>query len=353
MSAFATLAPQAHTALAGGAAQRDLITRVLLPAMVSGVASFTLSLLLGPYVIKWLRGIGAGTEIRAEGLQAHLSKRGTPLMGGALFSGVTSVLTVVYNLVNHWSQLLTVGALVSCSVLGAVDDRLTTVRVGSAGMRARFKLAWTVVIAIVIVFALHAHGLLAHPNRVWVPAAHGGWVDLSPWIFWPLAVFAIVATAHSVNLADGLDGLAAGSGAVAFAFFGAIALLTTGYKYTGEFCFTMVGALLAFLWFNIYPARIFMGDTGSLAIGACLATVALSLNQVLILPVIGFVYVIITVSTMLQVGYFKLTGGRRLLRQSPLHNHLQLVGWHENQITQRFWIVSMLCGVAGLALAFG
>jgi phospho-N-acetylmuramoyl-pentapeptide-transferase len=169
--------------------------------------------------------------------------------------------------------------------------------------------------------------------------------------YWPLAIFAIAATAHAVNLTDGLDGLAGGAGAIAFATFGGIALLTR-QQYTGEFCFTMVGGLLAFLWFNIYPAKLFMGDTGSLALGACLATVALLLNQLLILPVIGFVFVIITVSVMLQVTYFKLTDGRRLLRMAPLQHHLELIGWHENQITQRFWIVSMLAGVAGLALAF-
>jgi phospho-N-acetylmuramoyl-pentapeptide-transferase len=114
----------------------------------------------------------------------------------------------------------------------------------------------------------------------------------------------------------------------------------------------MVGALLAFLWFNIYPARIFMGDTGSLALGAALATVALLLNQLLVLPVIGFVFVIMVISDVVQVAYFKYTGGRRLLRMAPLHHHLELIGWHENQITQRFWIVSMVAGVAGLALAF-
>jgi phospho-N-acetylmuramoyl-pentapeptide-transferase len=270
-------------------------------------------------------------------------------MGGVIFSGVTAILTVVYNLIGHYSQLLTVGALVSCTALGMVDDFLNTLRVGSAGLRARVKLSWTVIIAILIVAILHIPRLLAHASLVWVPTY--GYVDFGLF-YWPLAVLAIVATAHAVNLTDGLDGLAAGTGAIAFGAFGAIALLTPNYKYTGEFCFTLVGALLAFLWFNIYPARVFMGDTGALALGASLATVALMLNQLLILPVIGFVYVIVTFSVMLQVGYFKLTGGRRLLRMSPLHNHLQLIGWHENQVTQRFWIVSMLCGVAGLALAF-
>jgi phospho-N-acetylmuramoyl-pentapeptide-transferase len=329
--------------------QSSVIPQVLLPAMVFGVASFTICMFAAPYVIQLLRHWRIGTLIRVEGPESHQIKMGTPVMGGLLFSGVTSILTVAYNLIGHYSQLLTVGALVSCSLLGMVDDFLNTLRVGSAGLRARVKFGWTLVIAIIIVAVLHIPKLLAHANDVWVPTH--GFIDFGP-IYWPLAVLAIVGTAHAVNLTDGLDGLAAGTGAIAFGTFGAIALMTRGYVYTGEFCFTLVGALLAFLWFNIYPARLFMGDTGSLALGACLATVALMLNQLLILPVIGFVYVTMTLSVMLQVSYFKMTQGKRIFRSAPLHHHLELIGWHENQITQRFWIVSMLCGVAGLALAF-
>lgn len=339
------------TAIVSAVGFRTTINRVLLPAMVFGLASFTMAMYAAPYVITWLRRMKWGALVRREGPQTHSIKVGTPVMGGLIFSSVTSALTAVFSIASgrHFSQLLTVGALVSCSALGMVDDSLNTLRVGSAGLRARVKLAWTVVIAIIIVAALHTPKLLEHPNDVWVPSV--GLVDFGL-VYWPLAILAIVATAHAVNLTDGLDGLAAGTGAISFAAFGAIALMTPGYVYTGQFCFCMVGALLAFLWFNIYPARVFMGDTGALAIGACLATVALMLNQLLILPIIGFVYVIVTVSVMLQVSYFKLTGGRRLLRMTPLHHHLELIGWHENQITQRFWIVSMLAGVAGIALAF-
>jgi phospho-N-acetylmuramoyl-pentapeptide-transferase len=328
--------------------EQQLIAQILLPAMVFGVASFTITMFAAPYVVAFLRRLRAGAIIRREGPQSHQVKAGTPSMGGVLFGGTTLILTVAFNLINHYSQLLTLGSLVSCSVLGATDDLFKVMRVGNAGLRARFKFAWTVVIAIIIVAVLHVPRLLAHPNQVWVPA--NGPVDFGI-AYWPLAIFAIAATAHAVNLTDGLDGLAAGTGAISFAAFGAIALLTK-QVFTGQFCFTMVGALLAFLWFNIYPARVFMGDTGSLALGATLATVALLLNQLLILPVIGFVFVIITFSVMLQVGYFKLTDGRRLLRMAPLQHHLELSGWHENQITQRFWIVSMLAAVAGLALAF-
>lgn len=321
---------------------------ILLPAMVFGVAGFTITMFAAPYVIKFLRRIGAGTKIRSEGPQSHLAKAGTPEMGGILFTGTTLLITVAYNLFGHFSQLLTLGSLVSCSALGMVDDLLKAFKVGKAGLRARFKFGWTILIAIIIVAILHVPRLLASPNDVWVPTY--GYFNFGL-AYWPLAVFAIAATAHAVNLTDGLDGLAAGTGAVCFGSFGAIALLKH-QQYTGQFSFTMVGALLAFLWFNIYPAKVIMGDTGSLALGACLATVALLLNQLLILPVIGFVFVIITVSVMLQVGYFKLTDGKRLLRMAPLQHHLELIGWHENHITQRFWIVSMLAGVAGLALAF-
>jgi phospho-N-acetylmuramoyl-pentapeptide-transferase len=337
------------TLLSVAHAQSSLVPQVLLPAMVFGVASFTICMFAAPYVIQLLRHWRIGTVIRVERPDSHQIKMGTPVMGGLLFSSVTSILTVAYNLIHHYSQLLTVGALVSCSLLGMVDDFLNTLRVGSAGLRARVKFTWTLVIAIIIVSVLHVPKLLAHPNDVWVPTR--GFVDFGV-VYWPLAILAIVATAHAVNLTDGLDGLAAGTSAIAFGTFGAIALMTRGYVYTGEFCFTLVGALLAFLWFNIYPARIIMGDTGSLALGACLATVALMLNQLLILPVIGFVFVTMTLSVMLQVSYFKLTKGKRIFRSSPLHHHLELIGWHENQITQRFWIVSMLCGVAGVALAF-
>jgi phospho-N-acetylmuramoyl-pentapeptide-transferase len=326
------------------------VALILLPAMVFGVASFTLAMFAGPYIIRLLMRLRAQALFKREGPQSHESKAGTPVMGGIIFSGTTVVLTVAFNLFGHYSQLLTLGSLVSCTVLGAVDDLLGTFRIGRAGLRARFKFGWTLVIAVVIVAVLHVPRLLAHPNDVWVPSR--GPVDFG-WAYWPLAVIAIVACAHAVNLADGTDGLTAGTGAVAFATFGGIALLRIPtQQFTGNFCFTMVGALLAFLWFNIYPARVFMGDTGSLALGATLATVALLLNQLLILPVIGFVYVIITVSVMLQVTYFKLTDGRRLLRMAPLHHHLELIGWHENQITQRFWIVSMMAGVAGVVLAF-
>jgi phospho-N-acetylmuramoyl-pentapeptide-transferase len=327
------------------------VGNLLVPALVGGVACFTITMFAGPYFIRMIRSLNLGKQIREE-LPQHLAKSGTPSMGGFLFTVPVVALTVVYNLVGHPSMLLPVTVVVLCSILGWVDDRLTTVRIHGEGLRARFKFAWLLVIAIAIVIILHIPALIGSTdqNKVYIPGIAFISIGL---IYWPLAVLAIVGTANAVNLTDGLDGLAAGTGAMAFGAFGAIALLSHPSKpYLAAFSFTMVGALLAFLWFNVFPARVIMGDTGALALGAALATVALMLDQMLILAVVGFVYVIETLSVIFQVGYFKMTHGRRIFRSAPLHNHLELMGWHENEVTQRFWIVSILAAVAGLTLAF-
>ncbi len=329
--------------------QAHAIAFALIPAMVSGVAAFTITMFAAPYFIDLIRRLRGGKRIKEE-LPHHMSKSGIPSMGGFLFTVPVVLLTILYNLRGRYSMLLTVVVLTLSATLGWIDDRLTTVRVGGEGLRARFKFTWLVLIAIAIVAILHIPRLIApsQQNTIYLPTVGFEHIYL---FYWPLAILAIVGSANAVNLTDGLDGLAAGTGAVAFGAFGGIALLQ-GKLYLGEFCFTMIGALLAFLWFNVFPARVIMGDTGALALGATLATVALMLNQMLILPVIGFVFVIETASVMIQLTYYRLTHGRRIFRASPLHIHLELLGWHENEVTQRFWIVSMLAGVAGLALAF-
>jgi phospho-N-acetylmuramoyl-pentapeptide-transferase len=159
-----------------------------------------------------------------------------------------------------------------------------------------------------------------------------------------------MGTAHAVNLTDGLDSLAGHTAAVAYAAYGTIAYLQ-GQVYLLMLCFSVTGALLAFLWFNAYPAQVIMGDTGALALGATLAVVALMLGQVVLLPLIGLVFVAVTVSVILQVGYFKVSGGRRLLLRAPLHRHFELLGWSQMQVAQRFWLVSMVSGLLGVALA--
>ncbi|MCC6935793.1 MAG: phospho-N-acetylmuramoyl-pentapeptide-transferase, partial [Thermomicrobiales bacterium] len=171
-------------------------------------------------------------------------------------------------------------------------------------------------------------------------------------LYIPIALFSISGTANAVNLTDGLDTLAGGTAAVAFTAYGIIAFLQ-GQVQVVTFCFTMVGALLGFLWFNAHPAQVIMGDCGALALGASLATVAFMTGQWLLLPIVGAVFVAETASVMLQVAWFKRTGGKRLFRMTPLHHHFELLGWSETQVTLRFWLAGMMAGLLGVALAVG
>jgi phospho-N-acetylmuramoyl-pentapeptide-transferase len=222
-----------------------------------------------------------------------------------------------------------------------------------SGMTARFKFAWLTAFGIVTAFVLYLpapYGLdLQHMT---VPFF--GRYDIG-WFYLPIAALAIIGTANAVNLTDGLDTLAGGTAAIAFCAYGIIAY-RQGQVGVVTFCFTMVGALMGFLWFNAHPAQVFMGDTGALAIGAALATAAFMTGQWLLLPIVGFVFMAETASVMLQVLYFKLTRqlwgeGRRLFKMTPLHHHFELIGWSETQVTMRFWMLGMMSGLIGVALA--
>jgi phospho-N-acetylmuramoyl-pentapeptide-transferase len=213
------------------------------------------------------------------------------------------------------------------------------------GMLARLKLPWQMLI-----------GLLAAIGLRYILDLGGMAVPTFPrefdigWWYFPIATLLIVGFANAVNLTDGLDGLAGGTSAVAYLAYGIIAYLQ-GQVYLVTFCFTIVGAVLGFLWYNAYPAELFMGDVGSMALGGTLATVALMTEQWLLLALVGTVFVAEALSVLLQVGYFKLSGGKRLFKMAPLHHHLELLGWSEVQIMQRFWLISMLSAMLGVALA--
>jgi phospho-N-acetylmuramoyl-pentapeptide-transferase len=241
-------------------------------------------------------------------------------------------------------MLLPLGVLIGTAVLGAIDDRLSLVTTGRGGMTARFKMVWLLLFSLAAALVLHFPlGL----RSIYIPFL--GKFEIGLW-YLPIAVLAIAGTANAVNLTDGLDTLAGGTAAVAFTAYGIIAFLQ-GQIQVVTFCFTMVGAILGFLWYNAHPAQVFMGDTGSLALGAALATAAFMTGQWLLLPVIGIVFVAEALSVILQVAYFKLTKGKRLLRMAPLHHHFELIGWSETQITMRFWLISMMAGLLGIALA--
>jgi phospho-N-acetylmuramoyl-pentapeptide-transferase len=235
--------------------------------------------------------------------------------------------------------------MLAFGALGFVDDLAGVRGRKGQGLMARTKFLWQFVIAVptalVFYFLLDIHSV-ALPR---VPQK----IDMGLWYI-PVATLLIVGFSNAVNLTDGLDGLAGSTAAVAFVAYGVIANLQ-GQTWLAAFCFTVTGAIMAFLWFNAYPAQMFMGDVGALALGATLAVVALMTGQWLLLPIIGIVFVAEAMSDILQVAYFKLTGGKRLFKMAPLHHHFELLGWSETHITQRFWLISVLAGMLGVALA--
>lgn len=320
-------------------------------SLTLGTISFLLAVIWGPPFINLLKRWHIGKGIRIEGPSTHQVKTGTPTMGGLMILIPVLVITGVLNIANLLgfnligrSILVPMGVMVAFGTLGAVDD-LIGVKVITTGLLARHKIVWQLIFSLATALFLH---YALDLRSIAIPGVQEK-VDIG-WLYIPIAMFIIVGTSNAVNLTDGLDGLAGSIAAVAFTAYGVIAFLQ-GQIWLVAFTFTVVGGLLAFLWYNAHPAELFMGDTGSLAIGATLAVVALMTGQWLLLPVVGFVFMAEALSVILQVGYFKLTGGKRLFKMSPLHHHFELLGWSETHVTQRFWLVGILSAMLGIALA--
>ncbi len=303
--------------------------------------AFALVVILMPSYIRLLKALGFGKRIRQEGPETHYVKEGTPTMGGLLI--VVVVLGIYFFLREpDAATFAPLAALAGVGLLGAFDDYLN-VKTGE-GIKARQKLIWLTVVAFVAAWQIQDTYQI---TAIAVPFV--GAVAIDPWLYVLFAAFAIVAAANGVNLTDGLDGLSGGTVAIAFVAFMIIALLNQPTQTNlALLCALIIGALLGFLWFNVHPAQIFIGDSGALSLGATLAVTALITGQILVLPLIGIIFVLETGSVMLQVVYFKVTGGRRLFRMSPLHHHFELGGWDEEKITIRFWIVGILAALLGV-----
>ncbi|MBN1995686.1 MAG: phospho-N-acetylmuramoyl-pentapeptide-transferase [Anaerolineae bacterium] len=325
-------------------------------SLTLGTISFLLAVIWGPPLIALLRRYNIGKGIRIEGPVTHQVKKGTPTMGGLMIIVPVLLITLVLNIANLFANLLgeenligrsilvPMGVMLAFSILGAVDD-LMGVRVITTGLTARQKLLWQLIFATATALFLH---YALDLRSIAIPGIEEK-IDIG-WLYLPIAIFFIVGMSNAVNLTDGLDGLAGSIAAVAFVAYGVIAFLQ-GQIWLVAFVYTVVGAVLAFLWYNAYPAEMIMGDTGSLALGATLAVVALMTGQWLLLPVVGFVFVAETASVILQVGFFKLTRGKRLFKMAPMHHHFELLGWSETHVTQRFWLVGILSAMLGIALA--
>lgn len=322
-------------------------------AITIGTVTFLLAVIWGSPLVELMRRLKMGKQIRIDGPQTHLTKMGTPAMGGLLIIGWVTISSIMVNIVKLITNLeiaesviIPLGVFIAYAILGGIDDYMGFRTQPGIGMLARYKIWYQVGIALIAAIALFVvndyRGLVAVPT---IPVL----LNIG-WLYIPVATFIVTGTSNAVNLVDGLDGLAGLTTSSAFIAYGIIAFLQ-GQQFLVIFCFIVVGATFGFLWYNAKPAQMFMGDVGSQALGGALAVVALMSNQWLILPVIAVIAVATTFSTSAQVLYFKWTGGKRLFRMAPLHHHFELLGWSETQIVQRWWLISILAAMAGVALA--
>ena len=319
--------------------------------------AFACVVILMPPFLRLLHWLGMGKQIREDGPGTHLMKQGTPTMGGVLIVVVTLVLSGVFNAfdVSTYSPLFVLAVV---GALGAGDDYLNA-RTG-IGIRGRHKILWQLIVAIVVAVYVQNHfgfngvrvpfiGDVTYTASIQIPLTGHG-VELGAVFFILVAIVAIVGCSNGVNLTDGLDGLAGGTLGFAFISFLIIALLNQPLQPNLAMVNAIaVGAIMGFLWFNVNPALVFMGDSGSLSLGGMLAVIALIEGQVLILPLVGIIFVLEVASDIIQVASYKLRG-KRVFRMAPLHHHFELGGWDEEKITMRFWIVGALAGMLGVTL---
>lgn len=333
-------------------------------ALSVGGATFLLGVIWGGPFVEILRRLRIGKQIRVELQDSHGHKVGTPTMGGIMIIVPTVLLTLALSIARivqdgqGASVLLPLFVLLGFALLGLIDDwegiQLSR-GVHGEGLSGRIKFIAQLALATITAVTLSLYGGgYAFANTILIPLIPIP-IPLSPVIFIPITIFIIVGMSNAVNLTDGMDGLAGIICASAFAAYGIIAFLQ-GQIFVVQLCFILVGACFAFLWFNAHPAQLFMGDTGSLALGATLGTIAVMTGQWLLLPIVAIVPVMETVSVMLQVASAKLTRRYlgediRIFRRAPLHHHFELGGWSETQVVQRFWLVGLLSAMVGVALA--
>ena len=316
---------------------------LLVQGLVGGLllAFAIVVILMRPY-IQLLQWLGFGKHIRAEEPDSHTGKEGTPTMGGLLLIAVVIVLALGLGIYDA-STYAPLAALGGVGILGAVDDYLNARR--GEGITARQKLLWQTIVAIAAAIYLQRHYDFTGFRVPFV-----GDFNVGPWIWIAVAAFAIISASNGVNITDGLDGLAAGTLVFSYIAYLIIALLNVPNQTNlAILCTIIIGALLGFLWFNVHPAQVFMGDSGSLSLGAALAVTALITGQALILPIIGIIFVIEAGSVVVQVVSVKTTG-RRVFRWTPIHGQFELGGWDEEKITLRYWIVAALAAMIGVVL---
>lgn len=339
----------------------NVFSYLTMRAILSTLTALLIAIFIGPKMIRGLQRMQIGQTVRDDGPQSHLSKAGTPTMGGLLILAaiVTSVLLWA-DLTNRYVWV-TLSIVVGYGIIGFVDDYRKVIRKDAKGLIARWKYFWQSVIALVVAFYLYSSSTMSAETSLLVPFFKEVFPQLGVF-FVLITYFAIVGTSNAVNLTDGLDGLAIVPTILVAGAFAVFAYVTGNANFadylniphiplTSELvivCTAMVGAGLGFLWFNTYPAQVFMGDVGSLALGGTLGILAVLVRQEIVLIIMGGVFVMETVSVILQVGSYKLRG-ERIFRMAPIHHHYELKGWPEPRVIVRFWIISIVLVLVGLA----
>ncbi len=339
----------------------NVFSYLTLRAILGILTALSIALLVGPLMIKKLSVKQIGQVVRTDGPESHFSKAGTPTMGGALILVAIAVSTLLWgDLTNHYVWVVLLVTL-SFGIVGWIDDYKKVVHKDTKGLIARYKYFWQSVIGLIAAVYLYVSAQTPEETLLLIPFMKNVFLDLGPFYIL-LTYLVIVGSSNAVNLTDGLDGLAIMPTVMVAGALGVFAYLTGHYNFSaylgipyiqgvGEIvviCAAFVGAGLGFLWFNTYPAQVFMGDVGALALGAGLGIIAVVVRQEIILFIMGGVFVMETVSVILQVGSYKLTG-RRIFRMAPIHHHFELKGWPEPRVIVRFWIITVILVLIGLA----
>jgi phospho-N-acetylmuramoyl-pentapeptide-transferase len=332
-----------------------------LRSILGVLTALTISLIVGPPMIRYLSSYNIGQSVRDDGPESHFSKAGTPTMGGALILVAIVISTLLWSDLSSRFVWVVLFVTIGFGVIGWVDDFKKVVYGNSKGLSARVKYFWQSVIGLSAALVLFNTAQFPIETQLIVPFIKNILIDLG-WMYVVLTYFVIVGSSNAVNLTDGLDGLAILPTVLVGGALGVFAYVTGNSNFSGYlgipyvpgvgemvvFCGAIVGSGLGFLWFNTYPAQIFMGDVGALALGAALGAIAVIVRQEVVLFIMGGIFVVETVSVMVQVASFKLTG-RRVFRMAPLHHHYELKGWPEPRIIVRFWIITVILVLVGLA----
>lgn len=339
----------------------NLFQYLTLRSILGVLTALLISLVIGPSMIRYLSSYNIGQSVRNNGPESHFSKAGTPTMGGALILVAIVISTLLWSDLSSRFVWIVLFVIIGFGVIGWVDDYKKIIHRNSKGLIGRWKYLWQSVFSLSAALVLFNTAQFPIETQLIVPFVKNVLIDLG-WTYVVLTYFVIVGCSNAVNLTDGLDGLAILPTILVGGALGVFAYLTGNFNFSvylgipyvpgvGEmvvFCGAIVGAGFGFLWFNTYPAQVFMGDVGALALGAALGVVAVIVRQELVLFIMGGIFVVETISVLLQVASFKITG-RRIFRMAPLHHHFELKGWPEPRIIVRFWIITVILVLIGLA----